>query len=224
MTRKPQLRWNRVAGVTKYQVRLFGPDVDWHKNVNRSQVLYSGKKPLKPGYRYWLTVSTNNGVTTKSEKTGFTVMSEADSQRVKAEIAKLQQQGLKGEGNVLALAHLYRSNNLHADAIDLLSEFIQKGKPSSAVHQLLANTYQQVGLNLLSRQQYLTALELAQAEKNLEAQTIIQASLGEMDFSFNKLQDALRWYQAAQVGYQGLGDRTKAQELQEKVNQLKGRV
>ncbi|KST67713.1 tetratricopeptide repeat protein [Mastigocoleus testarum] len=227
LTGQPKLRWNPVAGVTKYQVRLFGPDVDWETSVNQPWVVYNDKEqPLKPGSRYWLTVATNNGVTTKNQDNGFTVMSEADSQRVKAEIAKLQQQGLKGEGNVLALAHLYRSNDLHADAIDLLSEFIQKSKSiqKSAVHQLLANTYQQVGLNLLSRQQYLTALELARTEKNLEAQAIIQGSLGEIDFSFNKLQDALRWYQAAQVGYQELGDRTKADELQQKVNQLKGRV
>lgn len=225
LTRQPKLRWNQIAGVTKYQVRLFGPGVDWRTNVNQPQVVYSGKEPLKPGSRYWLTVTANNGVTTKNkDNPGFTVMSEADSQRVKAEIAKLQQQSLKGEGNVLALAHLYRSNNLHGDAIELLSEFIQKGKPSSAVHQLLASTYQHIGLNLLAREQYLTALKLAQTEKNLEAQAIIQASLGKMDVSLDKLQDALRWYEAAQVGYRGLGDRVKVEELQEKVNQLKGRV
>ena len=163
-------------------------------------------------------------------------LSEADSQRVKAERAKLQKQDLNGEGNILALAHLYHSNDLHADAIDLLSGFIQKGKsiqtgksiqkgkPSSAVHQLLADIYQQVGLNLLAREQYINALKLAQTGKNLEAQAIIQTSLGDMDFSFNKFQDALRWYKDAQVSYQGLGDRPKAQELQEKVNQLQERL
>ena len=230
--RQPKLRWNPVVGVTKYKVQLSGPDVDWETNVNQPWVVYDDKEqPLKPGSRYWLTViTTNNDVTKKSKKIGFTVMSEADSQRVKAEIAKLQQQGLKGEGNVLALGHLYRSNNLHGDAIDLLSEFIEKGKsiekgkPSSAIHQLLADTYQQVGLNSLARERYLTALKLAQTEKNLEAQAIIQESLGEIDSFFNEYQYALRWYEAAQVGYRELGDRAKAEELQEKVNQLRGRV
>lgn len=238
LTGQPKLRWNPVAGVKKYQVQLSGPNAfNWETEVNQPQAVYSGKEPLKPGFRYWLTVSTDNSVTTKNkDNVGFTVMSEVDSQRVKAEIAKLQQQGLKGEGNVLALAYLYRSNDLHGDAIDLLSEFIQKdksiqkgkliqqGNPSSAVHQLLANTYQQVGLNLLAREQYMNALKLAQTEKNLEAQAIIQTNLGEIDFSFNKFQDALQWYKSAQLGYQGLGDRTKVKELQEKVNQLKGRV
>ena len=174
MTSQPKLRWNPVEGVTKYQVRLSGPDVNWlKKNVTKPWVVYDDKEqPLKPGFRYWLTVTADNGVTTKNkDNVGFTVMSEADSQRVKAEITKLQQQGLKGEGNVLALAYLYRSNDLHGDAIDLISDFIkkdksiQKSKPSSAVHQLLANTYQQVGLNLLAREQYMNALKLAQTEK-----------------------------------------------------------
>lgn len=225
LTSQPKLRWNAVAGATKYQVRLFGRGVDWQTEVNQPQVVYSGKEPLKPGYTYWLTVTADNGVTTENkDNAGFTVMSEADSKRVKAEIAQLQQQGLKSEGNVLALAHLYRSNNLNADAIDLLEELVKKGSRSSAVYQLLGSIYQQVELNLLARERYLTALKLAQTEKNLEAQAIIQASLGGVDFSLDKLQDALRWYQAAQVAYRGLGDVAKVQELQEKVDDLKGRV
>jgi CHAT domain len=116
LTSQPKLRWNAVAGATKYQVRLFGRGVDWQTEVNQPHVVYSGKEPLKPGYTYWLTVTADNGVTTENkDNAGFTVMSEADSQRVKAEIAQLQQQGLKSEGNVLALAHLYRSNKLNAE-------------------------------------------------------------------------------------------------------------
>jgi tetratricopeptide (TPR) repeat protein len=119
---------------------------------------------------------------------------------------------------------LYRSNKLNADAIDLLEGVVKKGSRSSAVYQLLGAIYQQVELNLLAQERYLTALKLAQTEKNLEAQAIIQSSLGEVAFSLDKLQDALRWYQAAQVGYRGLGDVAKVQELQEKVGDLKGRV
>lgn len=225
LTSQPKLRWNAVAGATKYQVRLFGRGVDWQTEINQPQVVYSGKESLKPGYTYWLTVTADNGVTTENkDNASFTVMSEADRKRVKAEIAQLQQQGLKSEGNVLALAHLYRSNNLNADAIDLLEELVKKGSRSSAAYQLLGSIYQQVELNLLARERYLTALKLAQTEKDLEAQAIIQASLGGVDFSLDKLQDALQWYQAAQVGYRGLGDVAKVQELQEKVDDLKRRV
>ena len=226
LTDKPQLRWNPVEGATNYQVRLSGSGVDWQTEVNQPQVVYSGKQPLKPGNRYWVTITatTDNGVTTKNDKAGFTLMSEPDSQRVKAEIAKLEQQGLKGEAKTIALAHLYRSNDLYGNAIDLLSGFIQKGNASSAVYQLLGSTYQQVGLDLLAREQYWTALKLAQIQKNLEAQAIIQSSLGGIDFSFNKFEDALGWYQAAQVAYRELGDRTSSEELQEKINQTKERI
>ena len=44
------------------------------------------------------------------------------------------------------------------------------------------------------------------------------------DFSFNKFEDALGWYQAAQVAYRELGDRTSSEELQEKLNQTKERI
>lgn len=224
LTDKPQLRWNPVEGVTNYKVQLSGPGVDWQTEVNQPQVVYSGKQPLKPGNRYWVIITADNGETRKNDKAGFTLMSEADSQRVKAEIAKLEQQGLKGEAKTIALAHLYRSNDLYGDAIDLLSGFIQKDNASTAVYQLLGSTYQQVRLNLLAREQYLTALKSAKIQKNWEAQAIIQTSLGEIDFSFNKFQEALGWYQAAQVAYRELGDRTSEEKLQEKINQTKERI
>lgn len=88
----------------------------------------------------------------------------------------------------------------------------------------MGSTYQQVGLDLLAREQYLTALKLAQTQKNWEAQAIIQTNLGEIDFSLNEFKKALQWYEAAQVAYRELGDRTSSQELQEKINQTKERI
>lgn len=225
LTSSPHLRWNAIAGVTKYQVRLSGPGVDWKTEVSEPQVVYSGKEPLKPGYRYWFTVTADNGATTENQnKPGFTLMSEAEISRVKAEIVKLQQQGLKDEDETIALAHLYRSNELYSDAIDLLSGFIQKDNASAIVYQLLGSTYQQVGLDLLAREKYLTALKLAETEKNLEAQATIQESLGEVDFSLDNLQDALQWYQAAQVSYLRLSDIRKTLKLQNNVNKIKARI
>jgi hypothetical protein len=227
LTRQPTLRWNPVAGATSYQVRILGPGVSWTTDVKQSQVVYSGEQPLKAGSRYWVTVTANNGASNGNEEgryRGFTVLNDVEKARLNTEIGKLQQQALKDDPQTLALAHLYRSNDLNADAIDLLAGLVQKGSQNSAVYQLLGSTYQQVGLNLLAKERYLTALKLAKAEKNLEAQAIIQGSLGEVDVSLDKLKDAGQWYQAAQSSYRTLGDTAQVRELQQKIDGLKGRV
>ena len=73
-TNRPKLRWNQVAGVTNYQVRLFGPPgFEWEdKNINQPHIIYSGDKPLNYGDRYWFTVTGEKySSTEKSEYCRF---------------------------------------------------------------------------------------------------------------------------------------------------------
>jgi tetratricopeptide (TPR) repeat protein len=113
---------------------------------------------------------------------------------------------------------------LNADAIDLLEGLVKKGSQSSAVYQLLGSTYQQVGLNQLAKERYLSALQLAKAQKNLAGEAMVQASLGEVNEALDELKEALESYQAAQGSYQALGDEEKVRELQQKLDDLKGRI
>ena len=101
---------------------------------------------------------------------------------------------------------------------------LNKMSPQVLFSQLLASTYDYIGLNLLARDEYLKALELAKTGNNLEAQAMIQIGLGQVNFYDNKLQDALKWYQQAQNNYVKLGDKPKVLELKQKVNQVKGRI
>lgn len=227
LTRQPTLRWNPVAGATSYQVQVLGPGVNWSTQVSPPQVVYSGEQPLKAGSRYWVNVTANNGASNQKEEgrfRGFSVLSEADSQRVNTEIKKLQQTSFTQESQALALAHLYRSNDLNVDAIDLLEGLVKKGNQSSAVYQLLGSIYQQVGLNQLAKERYLRALQLAKAQKNLVGEAMVQASLGEVNEALDELKEALKSYQAAQGSYQALGDEEKVRELQQKLDDLKERI
>lgn len=224
LTRQPTLLWNSIRGATSYQVRILGPGVNWKNQVREPTVVYTGNQPLQPKIRYGVTVTANNGASTENkDNTGFTVLSDEDAQRVKTEIARLQQQRLSNESKTLALAYLYRSNDLNAEAIDMLEKLSQQWKIVS-VFQLLGSIYEQVGLNRLARERYLTALELAKKENNWEGQAIILASLGQVDIVLGELKQAFQWVQDAQASYRTLGDEGKVQELQQKLDDLKRRL
>lgn len=225
LTRQPTLRWHPVADATSYQVRVSGPGVDWTIKVSQSEVVYSGNQPLKPEFRYRVIVTASDGASNEDkDNSGFTVLSDADTQLVKAEIVQLQQQRLNNESKTLVLAHLYRSNNLNADAIELLEELAKKESKITAIYQLLGSIYQQIGLPELARERYLTALKLAKAENNLVAQATIQANLGEVDITLDQLKQALQWFQNAQSSYRALGDKEKVREMQQQLDDLKGRI
>jgi hypothetical protein len=227
LTRQPTFQWNPVEAATSYEVQVLGPDVNWTTQVKQPQVVYSGKQALKPGSRYWVKIMASNGVSNEKEEgrfRGFSVLNDANTQQVKTDIAQLQQEALSNESKMLALAHLYRSNDLNADVINLLEGLVKKGSRSTAVYQLLGTTYQQIGLNQLAKERYLTALQLAKAERNLAGQAIIQASLGEVDVSLDQLKQAFQWFQDAQDNYQLLGDRGQVEELQKKLDNLKRRI
>jgi predicted negative regulator of RcsB-dependent stress response len=222
LTQQPNLSWNPVKGATGYRVQISGGEVNWTTNVNQPMVIYSGKSPLKPGVFYEVVITANNGVSTKDiDDPTFFVLSDSDIRQVKTDITQLQQQPLSNESKNLALAHLYRSRDLNADAIDVLEKLVKGGSKTTAVYQLLGDIYQHISLNLLAKERYLEGLKLAQAEKNLEAQAIIQTSLGEIDQALNQPQQALQRYQAAIASYLTLGDEEQVRRLQQKLNDLK---
>lgn len=225
LTFKPTLRWNPVAGATSYQVEVSGYRLNWKTEVQQSQVVYSGEQPLKPGFRYWVNITASNGKSNANEEgrfRGFTVLSNADRQELNTDITTLQQ--LNDDAKTIALTHLYRSNNLNANAIDLLEGLVKKDSNNVAVFQLLGSIYQKVGLNLLAKERYLAGLKFAIAQNNLEAQADINRLLGEVNESLDELKDALQSYETALVNYRKLGDEVQVEELQQKIDDIKGRI
>jgi predicted Rdx family selenoprotein len=222
---QPLLRWNPVVGVKRYQVEVQGPGVRWQIKVEQSQVVYGDSQPLKPGMRYRVVVTADNGASSQSDTvTGFTLLDKAAAGQIKTEVTQLQQQALSEEGKILAVAHLERSNELNAAAIDRLEQWLSKGNRSAAANQLLGNLYWQVGLPRLARERYVTGLELMKQDGNLEGQAEILTGLGKVDESLAQLKQAIEWLGAAQESYQALGDEAKVREIQDKLADLKQRV
>jgi hypothetical protein len=224
LTRQPILRWHSVPDATSYQVRVFGPDIDWKTQVSQPTVVYSGNQTLKSGIRYKVIITANNGKSNDEDNSGFTILSDTDTQQVKTEIVQLQQKPLSDESKTLVLAYLYASHNLNAYAIELLEGLVRKDHKITAAYQLLGTIYQEVGLTELARERYLIALKLANSEKDLARQAIIQDSLGEVDITLDQLKSAIQWFEKAQNNYSALGDEAKVQKMQQQLDDLKKRI
>jgi hypothetical protein len=176
---QPTLHWNPVSGATSYQVQIFsGEEFNWTNTVSQPKVVYSGNKPMQAGI-YKVNISANNGASTKgNDDSVFFVMQSDDYIReVKSLVAQLQQKPLSNSSKSFALAHLYRSYDLNADAIDLLEGLVKTGNQTTAVYQLLGNIYRKIGLNELAREKYLNAMQLAEAEGNLKVKEKIQSEI-----------------------------------------------
>ncbi|HBL14740.1 MAG TPA: hypothetical protein DD379_25795 [Cyanobacteria bacterium UBA11162] len=226
LDRELTLRWNPVEGATSYQVEITDSgNFRWQTQVNQPQVVYSGNQPFQPGFRYWVKVIAYKGTSElKKASTGFTILSAADTQRVRDEVSQLDQKPLSDDSKLLALAYLYQGNDLNIAAINVLEGLMASGNKTTAVYQLLGTAYQHTGLYRLARERFLMALEKAKAEDNLGEQAMIEASLGDVEYVLAELPQALQWFEAAQESYRALGDEGKVQELQQKLDELKERL
>ncbi len=121
------LRWNSVAGATRYTVRIKSPsEYIWETEVTQNQALYSGNIPLKTGLRYTVIVHTDTEVSSLDQESpfskqdylgiGFAVISKSKQQEILAKNEQLTQK-LDGEAQVLSLAEFYQQNGLNESAI-----------------------------------------------------------------------------------------------------------
>lgn len=174
---KPTLSWNPVSAAS-YRVQIFsvGEEFNWTTEVGEATVVYSGNKPMPPGiYKVNITASDGASTKDKDDSVFFIMPDEKDISQINGYVEELQQKPLSNSSKILALAHLYRSYDFNAKAIELLEELVKDGNQTTAVHQLLGSIYKQIGLNELAKDRYLKALELAKAEGNLKAQKNIQS-------------------------------------------------
>ena len=215
---RPTLSWHPVEGAETYSVRVLGQasDLDWTTKTKETEIVYSGEQPLPPGY-YWLMVETDNGQRSREEGTfGFTVLDKKKATTLLNEVKELQQKQLSDEAKTLALAHFYFSQELRADAIDILENSIKDGNNLVATYQLLGHSYKQVGLNRLAKERYLKGLELAQSVSDLNSQAEIQKRLVTITSIIDSKEEALQWLEKAQVSYRALGDESEVRQLEQK--------
>ena len=180
---RPLLRWNAVANTQSYQVKVIGDGVNWEVQVQENQVIYAGEQPLQPGGNYQIIVYTNNEASSLDEGVqglGFKLVDERTAQRLQRQIVQLQQQSLSEMGKALAIAHLYSSEGLFAEAIATLETLANQGSKSAAVYRILGELYWQVGLPLLAANSYKMAIELAVSPKDAEDKGAAKVGLGEI--------------------------------------------
>ena len=218
------LRWNPVAGAKGYRVSVTGPDVKWETSVNQSQVMFLGVA-LKPGMRYRVMVTAENGTSLQSESgIGFSVLDSVVATQIKSDISALKEQELSEEAQMLAIAHLERSNELYGSAIDRLEVWLARGNKSAAVSQLAGDLNRQVGLPGLARNHYVVGLERMRRDGNLVGEAEVLNSLGQVDRDSDRLKDAIGWLEEAQKRYRDLGDGDRVQQLGKELTDLRERV
>ena len=219
LTNRPILRWNAVPGATRYTVRVQDASLtlDWQTETSNTEIEYSGS-PLQPDSYYLLIVETDKGDSSEEEQgtdLSFTLLDAQKIESVRTEVAKLKQQQLTQEVEGLALAYLYQSYDLKAEAIELLEGLVKQGSQTTAVYQLLGDLYLQVGLSQQGKSPYLKALEIAQRTEDVEGQAKAQVGLGQVEYGLGKKTETIEWLTQAQTNYQKLGDRSKVEEVQQ---------
>lgn len=182
LNNRPLLRWNEISGATAYKVRLqdVGLTLDWQIETTNTQIEYPSDKPLlQTGFYYLLSVETDKGKSSNQEEgfdLSFYVLDIETAELVKTEITKIKQLNLTPEAEGLALAYLYQSYELKAEAIELLEGLVKQGSQITAVYQLLGNLYLQVGLSNQAKNPYEKALELAKQNDDIQGQAEAQSS------------------------------------------------
>lgn len=223
LNQQPLLRWHQVEGASTYQVKVIGPGVNWTQQTSATEIVYSGKQSLQPGARYWLIVKTYQGQSSKQEgNSGFSILDQEKAQEVSAAAEEIKQKQLSKPAEALALAHLYRSNDLNAEAIDLLETALADQPESLRVYQLLGEIYQHVGLNRLARKRYRQALELAKAAADLDTQAQVLGGLAITSAIIGQKDKAIAWLEKGKEVYQTLGDQVRAGQLEQQMVKILG--
>ena len=219
----PTLRWNDTGG-GPYTVQVRGGDLSWgQEEVAQTKLAYPGEPALEPGVFYLLVVQDGQGRSSQDEGLkglGFSLLEEAEAGRVRADAERITGLGLSREAKALALARLYAGHGLIAEAVEILEGLVEEGSQQAAIHQALADLYGEIGLTLLAEPRYLEAVELAEAEGNVEGLAAAQACLGEIYAGLNNAEEAVRWLSQAQANYERLGDAQRASEIAERLGEL----
>ncbi|MCC3444763.1 MAG: hypothetical protein JGK01_24345, partial [Microcoleus sp. PH2017_03_ELD_O_A] len=172
--------------------------------------VYPGEPALKPGFKYRLIVEANTGVSSESPlgegDTEFRVLDEKEVEGVKEAVRTIEQQVPNAASQKLAIAQIYRSANLIAEAIEILEGLPAAGVETPPIYRTLGEMYQ--GRSQLMPQAkfyYLKAISTAKPD-DIEELTEARYGLGEVHSSMRENLEAMQYLKLAKEGYQTLGD------------------
>jgi tetratricopeptide (TPR) repeat protein len=172
---------------------------------------------------YLLVVETDNGKSSKDEGLpglGFNLLPEEEAQHVRADAMTIQRLNLPEGASTFALAQLYSSHGLYAEAIEMLEELATANSRAASVYRALGELYQQVGLLAFAESHHSRALEVAETFGDVESIAASQAGLGEVYMAFGNKTEAIRWFTHAQTAYESLGDLKRANQIAEQLAEL----
>ncbi|MEB3277541.1 MAG: hypothetical protein VKK42_01280 [Lyngbya sp.] len=223
------LRWNPVAGASRYTVVIKNPSESiWETEVSSNQVVYEGNTSLKPGIRYFVIVHGDNNVSSLDEESpfsqqdalgiGFSILEPSTQQKIITQTEQLSQQ-LKGEAKTLALVELYQKNRLNYEAIDQLESWLKNNQKNAAIYYKLGEIYQEIQLPFLAKDSYLKAVELM-ADEDIAGIAEVQTALGEIYLTLNQKKEAVNWFMLAYNQYKELGEQQRQTEIKELVEKI----
>lgn len=220
---RPWLRWTPVPGETTYKVTVWGMDLNWQTEVSsKTELRYPEEAPpLVAGETYKLTV-TADGYSTDDEREpglGFTVLNEQDVKTIRAAEKQIREMGLTDISTRLLIADLYTSWGLRADAIEYLESLASALKEPS-VYRSLGALYLEIGLGRRAEERYVEALELSQANDDLEGQAMAYQILASIQLDLGNVNEAIFRLKKAIESYGNLGDRANVKELKKEIARL----
>jgi len=231
LTPQPTLRWNPATGAKSFTLIVRGQGLNWTQQVNRSEVcqgqtcefVYPGKPALQPGVAYRFVIAADNGRSSSEESTlglGFKLLDATLATEVREIRDRINTQNLPDISKALAIANLYTSYNLIAEAIQTL-EAIPTTERTAEVHRQLGDLYRQIGLSQEAEVQYLAAIQQAEANNSPLERATAQFGLGEVNYALGRRESAVQLFQSAKEGYEALGDIEQVTRLEERLIQVR---
>ncbi|NEO55478.1 MAG: tetratricopeptide repeat protein [Okeania sp. SIO3B5] len=219
------IRWNEVSGATNYTVKVEGLEGEWEGETKENQIVYDGK--LVSGRWFDVEVSADSGITSTNEYLNhnygwFFVLKDEEAKVLREQVAVINQQELSQEQEGLILAYFYRGNRLNFEAIEVLEGLVKSGSRTATVYQLLGDTYQRVGLNLMAKKVYQQGLALTVEEERSEVKAMMQLGLGVVEYVLGNRDEAAEWLEKARVNYLVLGKRLNKED-EELINDVLGK-
>jgi len=228
---QPTLRWNAATGADSFTLIVRGRGLRWTQPVERAEVcqrqtcefVYPGELALQAGVDYRFVIEADNGRSSSEESTpglGFKLLDTTLATEVHEIRGRINAQNLPEVSKALAIANLYTSYNLIAEAVQTL-EAIPTTERTAEVHRQLGDLYRQIGLSQEAEVQYLAAIQQAEANNNPFERAAAQAGLGEVNYALGRREAAVQLFQSAKEGYEALGDVERVTRLEEQLMQIR---
>lgn len=234
LTNRPALQWNLAANARNYTVTVRASrreELSWTQQVSADQVCreltceleYPGDRPpLEAEVNYTLVIAADNDSTSEEESTaglGFLLIEPVRATEVNEAAQRIEAQSLPASEKSLDLASLYYSNELIAEAIQVLISLPQSEK-TTEVYLWSGGLYRIIGLTLEAEVEYSKAIELAEASQNKLDLAKAQVGLGEISYALGRRNDAVRLLKAAKAIFEELGDTQRVSKLTERLAEL----